>query len=141
MILTKTLQSSYLKVNDCCSFQHLQFINKYIIAILPLYSNKVKSQTTLNKKRKIFSTFNNDIDKITAKIGIFGKSINDITESLHRRRTDIYNAMNNRVGSSSTTRRQAIKENDIGSVYSYVFGNKSGNTDLIKQFEEFNKAS
>lgn len=42
----------------------------------------------------IFKTFeNNDVDKWTAKIGLFGKSFNDVIDSINKRKLDIDNLM------------------------------------------------
>ena len=42
----------------------------------------------------IFKTFDSDIDKWTSKIGIFGKSFNDIFDSINKRKLDIDNLIN-----------------------------------------------
>ena len=49
----------------------------------------------------IFKTFeNNDVDKWTAKIGLFGKSFNDVIDSINKKKPDIDNLMSSGLVSS-----------------------------------------
>lgn len=73
----------------------------------------------------IFRTFeNNDIDKWTAKIGLFGKSFNDVIDSINKRKLDIDNLMSSGlVASHSDAKKQ------VGGLFSYLY---SKNVDEIK---------
>ena len=72
----------------------------------------------------IFKTFkNNDVDKWTAKIGLFGKSfndvidsINDVIDSINKRKLDIDNLMSSGlVASHSDAKKQ------VGGLFSYLY--------------------
>lgn len=68
----------------------------------------------------IFKTFeNNDIDKWTAKIGLFGKNFNDVIDSINKRKLDIDNLM-----SSGLVSSYSDAKNQVGGVFSYLHPNK-----------------
>lgn len=68
----------------------------------------------------IFKTFEkNDIDKWTAKIGLFGKSFNDVIDSINKRKLDIDNLM-----SSGLVSSYSDAKNQVGGVFSYLHPNK-----------------
>jgi len=75
----------------------------------------------------IFRTFeNNDIDKWTAKIGLFGKSFNDVIDSINKRKLDIDNLMSSGlVASHSDAKKQ------IGGLFSYLYSKKDIKSQLI----------
>lgn len=75
----------------------------------------------------IFRTFeNNDIDKWTAKIGLFGKSFNDVIDSINKRKLDIDNLMSSGlVASHSDAKKQ------VGGLFSYLYSKKDIKSQLI----------
>lgn len=65
----------------------------------------------------IFKTFeNNDIDKWTAKIGLFGKSFNDVIDSINKRKLDIDNLMSSGLVSSHSDAKK-----QVGGLFSYLY--------------------
>lgn len=75
----------------------------------------------------IFKTFeNNDIDKWTAKIGLFGKSFNDVIDSINKRKLDIDNLMSSGlVASHSDAKKQ------VGGLFSYLYSKNDIKSQLI----------
>lgn len=75
----------------------------------------------------IFKTFeNNDVDKWTAKIGLFGKSINDIIDSINKRKLDIDNLMSSGLVSSYSDAKK-----QVGGLFSYLYPKKDIKSQLI----------
>ena len=65
----------------------------------------------------IFKTFkDNDIDKWTAKIGLFGKSFNDVMDSINKRKLDIDNLMSSGLVSSYSDAKK-----QVGGLFSYLY--------------------
>ena len=68
----------------------------------------------------IFKTFDNDIDGVINKIGIFNKSFGEIFNTFRQRKLDINNLMlSGLVGSKKEAKSQ------VGSIWNYLFGVKS----------------
>lgn len=65
----------------------------------------------------IFKTFNSDSDKVLSKIGILGKSFEQIGTSIRQRKIEIDNLM----GAMSKKDTKA----EVGGFLSYIFGNES----------------
>lgn len=75
----------------------------------------------------IFKTFeNNDIDKWTAKIGLFGKSFNDVIDSINKRKLDIDNLMSSGLVSSYSDAKK-----QVGGLFSYLYPKKDIKSQLI----------
>ena len=75
----------------------------------------------------IFKTFeNNDIDKWTAKIGLFGKSFNDVIDSINKRKLDIDNLMSSGLVSSYSDAKK-----QVGGLFSYLYSKKDIKSQLI----------
>lgn len=75
----------------------------------------------------IFKTFeNNDVDKWTAKIGLFGKSFNDIIDSINKRKLDIDNLMSSGLVSSYSDAKK-----QVGGLFSYLYPKKDIKSQLI----------
>ena len=66
----------------------------------------------------IFKTFDNDIDKWTAKIGIFGKSFNDIFDAKNKKKLDIDDLIYYKGMSLDEAKKQ------VGSFWSYLYPKK-----------------
>ena len=66
----------------------------------------------------IFKTFNSDIDKWTAKIGVFGKSFNDIFEARNKKKLDIDDLITFKGMSLDEAKKQ------VGSFWSYLYPKK-----------------
>lgn len=81
----------------------------------------------------IFKTFDSDIDRVSTKIGIFGKSFNDILQSINNRKIDIDNIM-----SSGLAIDRKDAKSQVGSVFSYISKDDSKDM-LLKEFESFQK--
>ena len=65
----------------------------------------------------IFKTFNSDSDKVLSKIGILGKSFEQIGTSIRQRKIEI----DNLIGAMSKKEANA----EVGGFWSYLFGNES----------------
>ena len=65
----------------------------------------------------IFKTFDSDSDKLLSKIGILGKSFEQIDTSIRQRKIEIDNLM------GAMSKKEAKTE--VGGFWSYIFGNKS----------------
>lgn len=75
----------------------------------------------------IFKTFeNNDIDKWTARIGLFGKSFNDVIDSINKRKLDIDNLMSSGLVSSYSDAKK-----QVGGLFSYLYPKKDIKSQLI----------
>lgn len=75
----------------------------------------------------IFKTFeNNDIDKWTAKIGLFGKSFNDVIDSINKRKLDIDNLM-----SSGLVSSHSYAKKQVGGLFSYLYSKNDIKSQLI----------
>lgn len=75
----------------------------------------------------IFKTFeNNDVDKWTAKIGLFGKSFNDVIDSINKRKLDIDNLM-----SSGLVSTHSDAKKQVGGLFSYLYPKKDIKLQLI----------
>ena len=75
----------------------------------------------------IFKTFeNNDIDKWTAKIGLFGKSFNDVIDSINKRKLDIDNLMSSGLVSSYSDAKK-----QVGGIFSYLYSKNDIKSQLI----------
>ena len=83
----------------------------------------------------IFKTFeNNEIDKWTAKIGLFGRSFNDVIESINKRKLDISNLMDSGLASSYSDAK-----NQVGGIFSYLYPKKDIQSQLIDVDTKFPK--
>lgn len=75
----------------------------------------------------IFKTFeNNDIDKWIAKIGLFGKSFNDVIDSINKRKLDIDNLMSSGLVSSHSDAKK-----QVGGLFSYLYSKNDIKSQLI----------
>ncbi len=75
----------------------------------------------------IFKTIeNNDIDKWTAKIGLFGKSFNDVIDSINKRKLDIDNLMSSGLVSSHSDAKK-----QVGGLFSYLYSKTDIKSQLI----------
>lgn len=75
----------------------------------------------------IFKTFeNNDVDKWTAKIGLFGKSFNNVIDSINKRKLDIDNLMSSGLVSSHSDAKK-----QVGGLFSYLYPKKDIKSQLI----------
>lgn len=75
----------------------------------------------------IFKTFeNNDIDKWIAKIGLFGKSFNDVIDSINKRKLDIDNLMSSGLVSSYSDAKK-----QVGGIFSYLYSKNDIKSQLI----------
>lgn len=80
----------------------------------------------------IFKTFDSDIDKLTSKIGIFGKSFNTIFDVKNQRKIDIDDLIVYKGMSLDNAEKQ------IGSFWNYLYPKKE---DIQKQLIDVNKLS
>lgn len=81
----------------------------------------------------IFKTFNNDIDKWTSKIGIFGKSFNAIFDAKNQRKIDI----DDLIAYKGMPLDEAKKQ--VGSFWSYLYPEKEDiQNQLINVMPEIN---
>lgn len=78
----------------------------------------------------IFKTFNSDIDKLTSKIGIFGKSFNAIFEAKNQRKIDIDDLIVYKDMSLDEAKKQ------VGNFWSYLYPKKE---DIQKQLIDVDK--
>lgn len=72
----------------------------------------------------IFKTFDSDIDNVTSKIGVFGKSFNDIIKLYQKRKAEI------------TELEKPEAKNQVGGLFSYIFKDNSKD-ELVEEFETF----
>lgn len=77
----------------------------------------------------IFKTFDSDIDKISSKIGVFGKSFNNIIELYQKRDAEIEKLKKDGYEKSE------IKQ-QVGGLFSYIFKDNSKDK-LVEEFETF----
>ena len=96
-------------------------LNNYItfhskIQVFPQTCSRTSTNLRINST--IFKTFDSDIDKASAKIGVFGKSFNEIFEARNKRRLDIDNLMYY----EGKTFKEAKK--DVDSFWSYLYQKK-----------------
>lgn len=77
----------------------------------------------------IFKTFDSDIDNITSKIGVFGKSFNDIIKLYQKRKAEITELENNGY-------EKPEAKNQVGGLFSYIFKDNSKD-ELVEEFETF----
>lgn len=78
----------------------------------------------------IFKTFNSDIDKLTSKIGVFGKSFNAIFEAKNQRKIDIDDLIMYKGMSLDEAKKQ------VGNFWSYLYPKKE---DIQKQLIDIDK--
>ena len=81
----------------------------------------------------IFKTFDSDIDKISSKIGVLGKSFNDIFESYQNWKDKIAN-LSNPLKGGTLTKSEAKQQ--VGGLLSYIFKDNSKEK-LVEEFETF----
>jgi glucan-binding YG repeat protein len=79
----------------------------------------------------IFQTFDNDVNGIINKIGIFGKSFSDIIENINSRKIKIDEIFLSNGGHLKAAKEQA------GSIWTYIFPKKVIDDSLLTQFEQF----
>lgn len=72
----------------------------------------------------IFKTFDSDIDNATSKIGVFGKSFDDIIKLYQKRKAEI------------TEYEKPEAKNQVGGLFSYIFKDNSKDK-LVEEFETF----
>lgn len=77
----------------------------------------------------IFKTFDSDIDNVTSKIGVLGKSFNNIIELYQKRKTEIAELKDNGYDESQI-------KNQVGGLFSYIFKDNSKDK-LVEEFETF----
>lgn len=77
----------------------------------------------------IFKTFDSDIDNVTSKIGVFGKSFNDIIKLYQKRKAEITELENNGY-------EKPEAKNQVGGLFSYIFKDNSKD-ELVEEFETF----
>ena len=77
----------------------------------------------------IFKTFDSDIDNATSKIGVFGKSFNDIIKLYQKRKAEITELENNGY-------EKPEAKNQVGGLFSYIFKDNSKD-ELVEEFETF----
>ena len=77
----------------------------------------------------IFKTFDSDIDNVTSKIGVFGKSFNDIIKLYQKRKAEITELENNGY-------EKPEEKNQVGGLFSYIFKDNSKD-ELVEEFETF----
>ena len=73
----------------------------------------------------IFKTFDSDIDNVTSKIGVFGKSFNDIIKLYQKRKAEI-----------TELEKKPEAKNQVGGLFSYIFKDNSKD-ELVEEFETF----
>lgn len=81
----------------------------------------------------IFKTFDSDIDKISSKVGILGKSFDDIFESYQNWKNEIAD-LSNPLKGGILTKNQAKQQ--VGGLFSYIFKDNSKDK-LVEEFETF----
>lgn len=81
----------------------------------------------------IFKTFDSDIDKISSKVGILGKSFDDIFESYQNWKNEIAD-LSNPLKGGTLTKNQAKQQ--VGGLFSYIFKDNSKDK-LVEEFETF----
>lgn len=81
----------------------------------------------------IFKTFDSDIDKIGSKVGILGKSFDDIFESYQNWKNEIAD-LSNPLKGGTLTKNQAKQQ--VGGLFSYIFKYNSKDK-LVEEFETF----
>lgn len=86
------------------------------------------SQTTCKNHSTIFNSFDNK-DKITERLGILGKSFDDIHKSIQQRKDDIEKLKK----ASNIDDKQASAQ--VPGYLSYIFSPRTST--LVKEFEEF----
>ena len=77
----------------------------------------------------IFKTFDSDIDNATSKIGVFGKSFDDIIKLYQKRKAEITELENNGY-------EKPEAKNQVGGLFSYIFKDNSKGK-LVEEFETF----
>lgn len=77
----------------------------------------------------IFKTFDSDIDNATSKIGVFGKSFDDIIKLYQKRKAKITELENNGY-------EKPEAKNQVGGLFSYIFKDNSKGK-LVEEFETF----
>lgn len=77
----------------------------------------------------IFKTFDSDIDNVTSKIGVLGKSFNNIIELYQKRKTEIAELKDKGYDESQI-------KNQVGGLFSYIFKDNSKDK-LVEEFETF----
>ena len=77
----------------------------------------------------IFKTFDSDIDNATSKIGVFGKSFDDIIKLYQKRKAKITKLENNGY-------EKPEAKNQVGGLFSYIFKDNSKGK-LVEEFETF----
>lgn len=77
----------------------------------------------------IFKTFDSDIDNATSKIGVFGKSFDDIIKLYQKRKAKITELENN-------SYEKPEEKNQVGGLFSYIFKDNSKDK-LVEEFETF----
>lgn len=77
----------------------------------------------------IFKTFDSDIDNATSKIGVFGKSFDDIIKLYQKRKAEITELENNGY-------EKPEAKNQVGGLFSYIFKDNSKDK-LVEEFETF----
>lgn len=77
----------------------------------------------------IFKTFVSDIDNVTSKIGVFGKSFDDIIKLYQKRKAEITELENNGY-------EKPEAKNQVGGLFSYIFKDNSKD-ELVEEFETF----
>lgn len=77
----------------------------------------------------IFKTFDSDIDNVTSKIGVFGKSFDDIIKLYQKRKAEITELENNGY-------EKPEAKNQVGGLFSYIFKDNSKDK-LVEEFETF----
>lgn len=77
----------------------------------------------------IFKTFDNDLDNATSKIGVFGKSFDDIIKLYQKRKAEITELENNGY-------EKPEEKNQVGGLFSYIFKDNSKDK-LVEEFETF----
>lgn len=77
----------------------------------------------------IFKTFDSDIDNVTSKIGVLGKSFDDIIKLYQKRKAEITELENNGY-------EKPEAKNQVGGLFSYIFKDNSKDK-LVEEFETF----
>lgn len=83
----------------------------------------------------IFKTFDSDINKISSKVGILGKSFDGIFESYQNWKNKI-DDLSDPLKGGTLTKNQAKQQ--VGGLFSYIFSDHS-NDALVEEFETFKK--
>lgn len=92
----------------------ITFEQNSTICNVSLHNLQIHKYPQLVNNSMIFKTFNNDIDKWTAKIGVFGKSFNAIFDAKNQKKIDI----NDLIVYKGMTLDEAKKQ--VGSFWSYL---------------------